>query len=58
MRGVVTIFLILCIYFIICLNYGFFFFEYSDLDMDINKKELREDGSRKGFSHDIRKCSH
>jgi len=35
-----------------------FFFEYSDLDMDINKKELREDGSRKGFSHDIRKCSH
>jgi hypothetical protein len=57
MRGVVTIFLILCIYFIICLNYGFFFFyEYGDLD--INKKELREDGSRKGFSHDIRKCSH
>jgi hypothetical protein len=36
----------------------FFIYEYSDLDMDINKKELREDVSRKGFSHDIRKCSH
>ena len=34
----------------------FFFYEYGDLD--INKKELREDVSRKGFSHDIRKCSH